>query len=471
MCDTMVSVTDHGVLFAKNSDRDANESQLLEWVPARDHAAKTSLRCTWIEIPQVAHTHAVLLSRPWWMFGAEMGANTHGVVIGNEAVFTDDVASRTATTRRRAPESEAGLLGMDLLRLALERASTAAQAVEVIVTLLERYGQAGSCSRVHPRFTYDNSFLVADPFGAIVLETSGRRHATEVVRFGGRSISNGLTIPSFAAIHGDPIRGRVASCVTRRARTERAAAGAGRSGGDAVGALMLALRDHGPDNLPRWSPVNGALRAPCAHSGGFLTSAQTTGSWVTDLRGAGRGGGAGALHWVTATAAPCTSLFAPVRVEEPVDLGPNPGAVFDPTTRWWRHEVLHRAAMVDPQALLARLAPERDLVEASWRSDPPAGADAFRIGAELTARWASDVVGAEQPEARPRYVRHLMARLDRSARLPVAEQAGSGRYRPALDATLTQIASEPTRPEPTRPEPPGAPAAPGVRSESSGARP
>ncbi|MCL4421842.1 MAG: hypothetical protein M1115_01510, partial [Actinobacteria bacterium] len=90
MCDTMVSITKDGVLFAKNSDRDANESQILEWHAGTTHDRQERLRCTWIEIPQVASTHAVLISRPWWMWGAEIGANDKGVVIGNEAVFTNE---------------------------------------------------------------------------------------------------------------------------------------------------------------------------------------------------------------------------------------------------------------------------------------------------------------------------------------------------------------------------------------------
>ena len=162
MCDTLVTIAPGRVRFAKNSDRDPNEAQLVSWHPARDHAPGTQVRCTHLTIPQAAHTHAVTLSRPFWIWGAEMGANQHGVVIGNEAVFTD------------APYAAVGLTGMDLVRLALERAATAAAAVATLGALLEAHGQGGGCGLEHPGFTYHSSFIVADAAGAFVVETAGR---------------------------------------------------------------------------------------------------------------------------------------------------------------------------------------------------------------------------------------------------------------------------------------------------------
>lgn len=396
MCDTLVSIGPDGILFAKNSDRDPNEAQLLRWYAAADHAPGVTLDCTWISIPQVAHTHAVLVSQPWWMWGAEIGANEHGVVIGNEAVFTRALALRLR------PEPDA-LLGMDLLRLGLERAATARDAVSVIVELLERHGQGGSCSHDHPKLRYHNSFIVADANGAIVLETAGRSWATEEVRGAGRSISNGLTIEGFAKAHRDPLRSAVVACDTRRARTEPAAAAA-RTPID----LFSALRDHGPAGRPTWSVVHGGLRAPCVHAGGTVASSQSVASWVADLRGTPQ-------HWATGTSGPCTSLFKPVGVQEPVDLGPAPTNADDPDTLWWRHEDLHRLALRDTLAALPRFSAERDRVERGWVADPPPSAEAFALADELEARWVLDLREADLPDRRPRWIRNQWRRFDEAA--------------------------------------------------------
>lgn len=212
MCDTVVAVDGTRVLFAKNSDRDPNEAQSLEWHPRTHHEPGEGLRCTWIEIEQATLTHAILISRPFWMWGAEMGSNEHGVTIGNEAVFT------------REPYAATGLTGMDLVRLALERASSAEDAVSTITDLLDRHGQGGGCGHERRDFTYHNSFAVADRTRAFILETAGGHWALEEVQEGVRSISNGLTIPGFAERYGDRIRTRVAACAVRRAHSQRSAA-------------------------------------------------------------------------------------------------------------------------------------------------------------------------------------------------------------------------------------------------------
>jgi secernin len=115
------------------------------------------------------------------MWGAEMGANEHGVVIGNEAVWTTE------------PYAETGLLGMDLVRLGLERGITAYDALQVIVNLMGESGQGGNCAE-HFSMNYHNSYLIADETEAWVLETAGVYWAAEKTTSGTRSISNSLSI-------------------------------------------------------------------------------------------------------------------------------------------------------------------------------------------------------------------------------------------------------------------------------------
>ena len=178
MCDALVALRPATAgpwsLFAKNSDRPPGERQVYEWQPPRRERSTT--RATYIEV-EAARTDTLgcLISRPTWMWGAEHGVNEASVAVGNTTVYT-------LLDPRRSPPA---LTGMDLVRLALERASTAADAVEVITTMIERYGQGGSGQQVDvdgQARPYWSSFLVTDCVTAFVVDTSGAAWAVEQVQ-------------------------------------------------------------------------------------------------------------------------------------------------------------------------------------------------------------------------------------------------------------------------------------------------
>lgn len=359
MCDTFValgnSTKDGSVIFGKNSDREPNEAHKLNLVPHAQHKKGAKVACTYIEIPQVPETNAVLLSKPFWIWGAEMGANEHDVVIGNEAVFT------------KVPyDKEPGLIGMDFLRLGLERAASADEALDVIIDLLEQYGQGGNCGFANKLY-YHNSFLIADQASAWVLETAGKHWAAEKVQ-DIRAISNIISIGSrwerasddlvaFAIEKGwcqDENDFDFKRCYSDLIYT-RFAAGEHRScrvtdllkekiGDIDVPYAMRVLRDHGPDADENWLPARGLTGAEvCMHASfGPVRVSQTTGSMVSHLKPGC------STHWLTGTAAPCTSIFKPVWMDSglPV-LGPVPDGIYDESVRWWRHENLHREILRD----------------------------------------------------------------------------------------------------------------------------
>ena len=396
MCDTVVIVLPDRVYLAKNSDRDPNEAQLLDWQPHRQHAKDARVRCTWVSLPQIPETFAVLLSRPYWCWGAEMGTNEHGVTIGNEAVFT------------REPVARSGLTGMDLTRLALERSARAEDAVALLTELVETVGQGGGAGHENPGFRYHNSFLVADPRTAFVLETAGRHWAVDRIT-GTRTISNALTIEPFADHYSDLLKTHVASAHARQARTQVLAEA---SGGPAD--LMRLLRDHGAgQRAPRYRLTNGALGAPCVHAGGLAAASQTTASWVAELR-PGR-----SAHWVTGTAAPCTGLFKPVAVDTPLDLGPPVTDAADARAIWWRHERLHRCVMRDPERLLGPYTEQRDAIEARWLASPPAPADAWAEADDHLVRWTEAALASAKglADQRPWWVRRYWRIRNRRAGL------------------------------------------------------
>ncbi|TLN23559.1 peptidase U34, partial [bacterium] len=359
MCDTFVvlgnSTDDGSVIFGKNSDREVNEAQTVVTCPAADYPAGSHVQCTYIEIPQVTHTHAVLLAKPFWMWGAEMGSNEHGVTIGNEALFT-----------KVGQEQQPGLIGMDLLRLALERSTSALEALQVITRLLEQYGQSGNCGLTH-KFFYQNSFLIADVNGAWLLETAGRQWAALQVK-DVASISNGITIGNrwdlasadlinyavergwcsrreefnFTRCYSEPVYTRFSKAADRQACTT--AALRAKSPHVTVKDAFDTLRSHGTV-VPGWSPANSLTdQQVCMHAGySPVRNSQTVGSLVAHLTA-----GQEPTYWVTATASPCTSVFKPVWISAGMpDTGPEPNARMDPETLWWQHEQLHRSVLRD----------------------------------------------------------------------------------------------------------------------------
>jgi secernin len=417
MCDTIVALgnatQDGSVLFAKNSDREPNEAHEVVVLPRQKHVEGSMLRCTYIEIPQVGETYAVLLSKPFWMWGAEMGANEYGVAIGNEAVFT------------KIPyEKGPGLTGMDMLRVALERANSARAALDVITTLLETYGQGGNCGFTHP-FYYHNSFIIADPFEAWVLETAGKQWAAEKVK-SVRSISNAITIGSewdlasaglvdyavergwckgqedfhFARCYSDRLITHFSDARTRQCRSTDLLNPLGEQHSVTLQDMFNTLRDHGGES---GSPL--AIRQSltgcdvCMHAGfGPIRINQSTGSMVSHLTPGLQ------THWVTATAAPCTSVFKPVWIDSGlINHGAAPAGTYDPKSLWWQHEALHRNVLLDYAGRLAIFQGERDTLEASFLVEaeqcalqsPQARAafteSCFERAAAATRRWLETV--------------------------------------------------------------------------------
>jgi dipeptidase len=282
---------------------------------------------------------------------------------------------------------------MDLLRLGLERATTADEAVEVITTLLEVHGQGGQAGHTH-KLVYDNSFIVSDRTEAWILETVGRDWAAQRVERTA-SISNGLTLGSVerassglrgdaVTSHSDFLYTRFSDSAARQCRTSDALAAA--RGRIDVPTAMRLLRDHG-DVGPEWSPARGVTgQTVCAHAGfGPIRVAQSTGSMVAHVTADD------ITVWLTATSAPCTSVFKPVWFDGGLPKLTAPGKQFDPQTLWWRHEVLHRATLRNYPERSAAYAKLRDDLEAEFL----AGAATTEDRAGFTARCFDQAAGAE----------------------------------------------------------------------------
>jgi len=355
MCDSMVAlgseVAGGATLFAKNSDRHEDECQPFVQFAEAFHPPGATARCTHIEIPQVERTFRVMGHSPWWVWGLEHGVNEHGLAVGNHTVFSRDPV-----------EEEPGLIGMDLVRLALERARTAREAVDTIAALLGEHGQGGP-ALAPGGAGYHNSFTIADPRDAWLLETSGRRWAARRTRRDALTnhfcLGDDWELGSWdleaharqegwwrdrgrldvaGAYRNAHVPGRISEGRLRRSR--ELLAGPQLS----VATLRGILRDHGDGGqvrLPGSTTDEERFFTLCMHSEPVGT---TTASLVAELP-ADR-----SRPWPVwiSFATPCTGLFLPVYLDGVIPAELARGAAEPaPDSAWWRMKQLHDAAAPD----------------------------------------------------------------------------------------------------------------------------
>ncbi|MEA4898167.1 MAG: C69 family dipeptidase [Eubacteriales bacterium] len=397
MCDSFVAlgnVTAGGhTLFAKVSDRAVNEPQYFTCVPAADHAPGEKLRCTFIEVEQAAHTHAVILSKPSWIWGAEIGVNEFGVCAGNETVYT------------RQSSKTPALMGMDMVRLALERGKTAKEALDVAASMLEKYGQGGNCS-FDEEFYYDNSFLFADVSEAWVLETSGRNWAAKKVT-GAHSISNFMTIRyadetsggavehalengfpvsspfDFTAAYTDWGHPGNLNGMARKICSQRVLDA--RLGQLTIREMIDALQSHTSDN-----PFLTGNFSVCKHAVGRHGLHQSTNSMAVEICADGP------VIWGAGMSIPCCSIYKPFWFDAySEDVAFAYGEQERGRLSWLRREGLNRAIIdgrIDEAEYKAELRLLQDWIFAAYKEvEPQSRADFAREAAareaEFVEKW------------------------------------------------------------------------------------
>lgn len=358
-CDTMAVCAAHSVygqnVLAKNSDRPTGEPQPLCYYKGKEYGDGATVTMTHLTIPQVKKTYAVVGARPYWLWGFEMGYNEKGLMIGNEAEGS-----------RMEPDEADGLLGMDMLRLALERAATAKEAIQVITGLLKTYGQKAQASALTKR-TYENTFIIVDPKEAWVLETAGREWAAQQVKTV-QGVSNCYSIgtdmdmvsenaeriarekrwlaPGAPFDFGKAYTGRLVSQPMGAQRFRRLNKLLARTEVHSFESLAAILRDHYEDELiaPRFGETSGTFMSICMHMrdwGESETAASLLCRYDDELGIIAR----------YAPAQPCISAFIPVYMT-----GKLPASMqtakreYDEQTLWWQMKELGLLVTVDEEA-------------------------------------------------------------------------------------------------------------------------
>ena len=373
-CDTMIALPsatkENQTIFAKNSDRSATECQPLVQRAREAHPAGTSTKCQFVELPEVSTTYRHIGSRPYWCWGYEHGFNEHQVVIGNEGLGS------------KYEFDSPKLIGMELIRLGLERAETAAEAVTVMTELITAHGQ-GKFGNDQGVRTYDNGYIIADPEEAYILQTAGHEWAVKKAQ-DTVGISNVYSIEedwdrlspngmdeavaqgwwtetsarfNFSEAYSREADRSVGSGAMRRGRS--CAVLNKRSGNIDVHTMMALLSDHSDGNAPDepfQTEISGAPSI-CVHHDDKGEGGNTAASLIAHLC---NDGSRLPVYWCSFYS-PCLAIFLPMFIEGEL---PRVLAMGDETpsddSPWWLFRQLSLKLRLEEPELIP-------IVQAKWQ--------------------------------------------------------------------------------------------------------
>ncbi|CAF1267361.1 unnamed protein product [Rotaria sp. Silwood1] len=302
-----------------------------------------------------------------------MGFNCHGLVIGNEALFT------------KIPSYREGLTGMDLVRLVLERCSTSREGKETIIYLLNKYGQGGNCgftskfyyhSRIH---TISNiisfgNIQTFDEYSKNLIEQAiENRWCHSIDDFHFQKCYSGLSFYP-KEFYNAFIKTHFASGQIRQHRSKDLIENLSKKSNKKSSQFTLidmfnVLRDH---KHSRNSPSNGLTNVDiCMHAGfGPIKFNQTTGSLVSVIP---RSNNSIPVHYATCTSLPCLSIYKPIwLVSESIPPAfisssnnsiSNPSLTYSSNNIWWKSEIINRNIIKYYNKLIKKIQFERNKLE------------------------------------------------------------------------------------------------------------
>lgn len=165
-------VESNSIIYGRNSLRQPPEETAVcevHYYPASEGVE--SVKCDSAEIDG-ATTFSVILNKPAGVWGAESGSNEKSVCAG--------------LTFSEGHPIDGKLSATDLLRLGLERAGSASEAIDVITSLSVKYGSEGKDTKA--------AYVICDPREAWLLNIVGCFWAAQKITSNSLALSAGLSV-------------------------------------------------------------------------------------------------------------------------------------------------------------------------------------------------------------------------------------------------------------------------------------